>query len=188
MARTGGGREDGVVPVLRRPTTAVHRSFLEAVAEPGYRPGWAELLDLDRLRDPVAFADYVESQLAEAEEDAPRPPGWGPATHLWYVDGTTFLGRLSIRHVLTPWLRDYGGHIGYDVRPSARRHGHATAMLRQALPWCAELGLADVLVTCDTDNVASRRVIENAGGVFDDQRNGKLRYWVATAGRRRRAG
>jgi predicted acetyltransferase len=75
-------------------------------------------------------------------------------------------------------LRDYGGHIGYDVRPSARRRGHATAMLRQALPWCIELGIDPVLVTCDVDNVASRKVIENGGGMFEDQRDGKLRYWV----------
>lgn len=175
------------MPELRRPTTTVHRSFLEALAEPGYRPGWADLLDLHRLRDPDAFADYVEGQIAESG-NVPRPPGWGPATHLWYVDGTTFLGRLSIRHHLTPWLRDYGGHIGYDVRPSARRHGHATAMLREALPWCAGLGMSEVLVTCDVDNLASRRVIEHAGGVFEDQRDGKLRYWVRVPAGHRRAG
>jgi predicted acetyltransferase len=79
---------------------------------------------------------------------------------------------------LTPWLRDYGGHVGYDVRPSARRRGHATAMLRRALPWCRDLGIDPVLVTCDVDNVASRRVIEKAGGQFEDRRDGKLRFWV----------
>jgi predicted acetyltransferase len=38
-----------------------------------------------------------------------------------------------------------------------------------------------VLVTCDLDNVGSRRVIEGAGGVFDDVREGKRRYWVPTS-------
>lgn len=73
-----------------------------------------------------------------------------------------------------------GGHIGYDVRRSARLRGHATAMLRAALPVAAGLGLTSVLVTCDHDNVGSRRVIEAAGGEFEDQRGVKLRYRVAT--------
>jgi predicted acetyltransferase len=57
-----------------------------------------------------------------------------PCTTLWWVDGPAHLGRIAIRHRLTPWLREVAGHIGYDVRPSARRRGHATAMLAAALP------------------------------------------------------
>jgi len=166
------------VPDLITPSAHVHRSWLAAVAEPEYEPRWAEDLDLDRLIDPVEFGAYVRAQRAQAEEGTPRPPGWVPTTYLWYVDDAEFLGRLSIRHRLTPWLHDYGGHIGYDVRPSARRRGHATAMLRTALPWCSALGIDPVLVTCDTDNIASRKVIENGGGEFEDERDGKLRFWV----------
>lgn len=171
----------GSVAELRRPITKAHKSWLAAVEEPGYHPVWADRLDLRRLVDPAAFAAYVAEQIAESDEATPRPAGWVPATHLWYLADSTFLGRLSIRHRLTPWLRDYGGHIGYDVRPSARRQGHATRMLQQALPWCRQLQVDPVLVTCDLDNVASRLVIERAGGVFDDQRDGKLRYWIPTS-------
>ena len=46
------------------------------------------------------------------------------------------------------------------------------------LPVAAELGIARVLVTCDVDNVASRRVIERNGGVYEDTRQGKLRFWI----------
>jgi predicted acetyltransferase len=77
-------------------------------------------------------------------------------------------------------LLDYGGHIGYVVRPSVRRQGHATAMLAAALPVAASLGIDPVLVTCDHDNLGSRRVIEANGGVFEDQRDEKLRYWLPT--------
>ena len=62
------------------------------------------------VRDQLGFTSLA--QRAQAEEDTPRPRGWVPATYIWYVDGTEFLGRLSIRHRLTPWLHDYGGHIG----------------------------------------------------------------------------
>lgn len=171
------------MPELISPSSHVHVSWLEAVTEPGYEPRWADDFDLVTLRDPRAFVAYVAEQRAQAREDHPRAAGWVPVTHLWWVDGSAFLGRLSIRHRLTPWLLDYSGHIGYDVRPSARRRGHATAMLREAIPWCRGMGIDPVLVTCDADNIASRRVIENNGGEFEDQRDVKLRYWISTSHR-----
>jgi predicted acetyltransferase len=111
-------------------------------------------------------------------EDSPRPEGLVPSTTLWWADGDEYLGRIDIRHRLTQHLLDYGGHIGYDVRPSARRRGHATAMLARALPVAAGLGIDPALITCDEDNIASRKVIERSGGQFDDQRGIKLRFWV----------
>ena len=53
-------------------------------------------------------------------------------------------------------------------------------MLRAVLPYAADLGLEQVLVTCDDTNEGSRRVIEAAGGVLEDQRGVKLRYWLPT--------
>ena len=82
--------------------------------------------------------------------------------------------------MLTEWLAEFGGHIGYEVRPSARRQGHATTMLRQVLPHVHDLGIDPALLTCDDTNVASRKVIEAAGGTFEDQRGIKLRFWVPT--------
>jgi predicted acetyltransferase len=126
------------------------------------------------------FAQYVTTLRAAALEETPRPEGHVPSTTWWWVAGPEYLGRLAFRHRLTDHLREVGGHIGYDVRPSARRRGHATAMLAAALPLVRAMGVDDVLVTCDVDNIGSRRVIESAGGRFEDERGGKLRFWVAT--------
>jgi predicted acetyltransferase len=54
-------------------------------------------------------------------------------------------------------------------------------MLRAALPVARGLGIASALVTCDATNAASRRVIEANGGVFEDRRGDKLRFWVPTS-------
>jgi predicted acetyltransferase len=78
-------------------------------------------------------------------------------------------------------LREIGGHIGYDIRPSARQCGHATAMLGAALPVARSLGITRALLTSDEDNIASRKVIEANGGMLEDKRNGKIRYWVPTS-------
>ena len=66
-------------------------------------------------------------------------------------------------------------------RRCARRRGHASAMLAAALPVAHELGIDPALVTCDEDNIASRKVIEANGGVLDDKYGVKLRFWVATS-------
>ncbi|TDC80334.1 GNAT family N-acetyltransferase [Streptomyces hainanensis] len=176
------------MPELVRPTTDVRHSYLEAVAE--FRaegrgtPDDESMLGRDirtygrHWHEPAGFAAYAAALAADAEDDTPRPAGFVPSTTLWYVEGDTFLGRVSIRHRLTRRLLDWGGLVGYDVRPTARRRGHATAMLRAALPVARRIGHESVLVTCDHDNVGSRRVIEANGGVFEDRRGGKLRYWI----------
>jgi predicted acetyltransferase len=127
-----------------------------------------------------AFGKFVAAVRADQLEETPRPPGFVPDTELWWVDGDEFLGRIGVRHRLTPTLLEAGGHIGYDVRPSARRRGHATRMLGEALAIARELGINPALITCDVDNVGSRTVIERNGGVLEDQRGRMLRFWVRT--------
>ncbi len=179
------------MPELAAPTVRVRGSFLAAMREfedEGRGTAGDITLRGSELRSRrsqwnsvAGFAEYVEELLLQPLEDTPRPDGWVPWTTLWYVEGEEYLGGLAIRHRLTPRLLELGGHIGYDVRRSARRQGHATAMLRAALPIAARLRIDAALITCDVDNVASRRVIEVNGGVLEDQRGAKLRFWVPTA-------
>jgi predicted acetyltransferase len=132
-------------------------------------------------KDPEVFAGYVATLVADSLEDTPRPEGYVACTTLWYAQDDIYLGRLAIRHALTPALMASGGHIGYDVRASARLRGHATAMLRESLGVARGLGIESALITCTPDNTGSRRVIENCGGVLEDVRDGQMRFWVATA-------
>lgn len=154
-------------------------SYLDALEE--YRSeGPAGDPSASLLAVPGMFARYLADVRAGAEPDRPRPPGHVAYTMLWWVEASEYLGRLSIRHELTPALESVGGHVSYDVRPTARRRGHATAMLAASLPVAASLGLPLLLVTCEASNVASRLVIERNGGVPAEPREGSLRYWVAT--------
>lgn len=99
-------------------------------------------------------------------------------TFRWISSGEEIVGFLAIRHTLNEHLLDQGGHIGYSVRPSHRRQGHASRALGLALPLVASLGIDRVLVTCENDNEASRRTIEANGGVLEDQRGSKQRFWI----------
>ena len=173
------------MPVLTAPSARYRRSFLEAVkefhADTDYGLSWfVNDIDEEALSDEAGFDAYVARLLAEDTVAGTRP-GFVPMTTLWWTEGEEMLGRLAIRHRLVPQLERAGGHIGYDVRPSARRQGHATAMLRAALPIAAGFGVTEALLTCDDTNVASRRVIESCGGRFVDEVDGKLRFWVPTS-------
>jgi predicted acetyltransferase len=107
-----------------------------------------------------------------------------PASEFWLSDDDKFIGRLSLRHELNEYLLKMGGHIGYEIRPSKRRQGYGTEILRLGLEKARELGLLKVLVTCDEDNIGSKKIIEHNGGIFenaieiegDPVKN--LRYWI----------
>lgn len=176
------------MPELVAPTPVVRRSFLEAVEElvAEGRTGegsmlkrWMDLFS-DRWHTPEGFAAFVAYLEVDALPGSERPTGHVPQSTWWFLDGEEYLGRISVRHELTEWLREFGGHIGYEVRPTARRRGHATTMLREVLPHAYALGIDPALLTCDEDNVASAKVIEAVGGVLHDRRGIKLRYWVPT--------
>jgi predicted acetyltransferase len=180
------------MPHLAPPDARYHRSFLAAMAE--FRAEGRGAADDNSsigadLRErwgkwdtEAGFADYLDTLRNEADPDGLRPEGYVQCTTWWWVEGEEYLGRIAMRHTLTERLRAYGGHIGYDVRPTARRRGHATAMLREVLPLALAAGVAPAaLLTCDANNVASRKVIEANGGVLEDEVDGLRRYWVPTS-------
>lgn len=107
------------------------------------------------------------------------------STFLLAFQAERVVGRMSLRHRLNAKLERIGGHIGYVVVPEFRGRGYATEILRQSLALAKDrLGLNRVLVTCDEDNGASRRVIEKHGGVLENVVTGpdlpiaKRRYWI----------
>jgi len=92
------------------------------------------------------------------------------------------VGRASIRHELNKYLFNYGGHIGYGVRPQFRRRGYAREILQQSLKYIRGLGVEEVLITCLDENIGSVKVIESCGGTLENivDLEGKplRRYWI----------
>jgi predicted acetyltransferase len=92
-----------------------------------------------------------------------------PAYTYFYVreEDYAIVGMINIRLALNEFLRREGGHIGYSIRPTERRKGYATAMLRETLVFCGNIGLRNIIIACDKENPASAGVIKNCGGVLD---------------------
>ena len=159
---------------------AMAREFHDA-GEAGWPHGAREGDDL-ALRDLDAYArECANGALGRNLRDS-----YVPATLWWLWAGERLAGTLNLRHRLTDGLLATGGHIGYCIRPSARRKGYMARFLLLALEEARALGLDRALLTCDDANVASAGVVEKCGGVLEDVRpsddhaSGRVRrYWIA---------
>ncbi len=137
------------------------------------------------LRRVDLLEDWLEQLKMYNSEDT-VPEGKVPSTLFLFVrkSDNRVVGMIDVRHRLNDYLLNYGGNIGYSIRPSERRKGYAKEMLRQVLPFCRSLGLSKVLITCNDDNAGSRRTILSNGGVFEnkshepDENLDLERYWI----------
>lgn len=176
------------MPELIAPTVRLHDSWLESLEEwgTGVHQDGTGLHSDDEVESVDGFAAWVERLRQQGDPTVPLAEGRVPADYWWIVDGETYLGAITLRHELNDFLLEQGGHIGYGLRPSARRRGLATWALGEVLDRARDAGLSRVLITCDDTNVASARTIERHGGRLEDVRvvdgdRAVRRYWVDLA-------
>lgn len=101
------------------------------------------------------------------EADADDRIGLVSETTYWGTKEGIVVGRISLRHKLSENLREFGGHIGYEVRPSLRNQGIAKEMLRLLLETEKAKSIGKLLLTCAPSNIASNKTILANGGVFE---------------------
>jgi predicted acetyltransferase len=148
---------------------------LTAVSDPNFAHYYHPRLDF------TAFLHILE----DAERGIGLPDGHVPSTLLFGFVEAEIVGRLMLRHSLNDFLLRMGGNIGFVVVPGHRGRGYATEMLRQGVQLASLKGMEKVLVTCDEDNIASRRTIEKCDGVYEgsacrpEDRVEKRRYWIS---------
>lgn len=186
------------MPTLITPSAQYQQSFLvgaaEFLAENRLDSTYTVCLGytVDTLRE--KFAQFILDLNGLA--DAARSRAQYPDRVFWLIDEGEYIGQSSIRPELcTPYLLTYGGHIGYSIRPSYRRQGYGKTILALTLNAAREMELKRVLVTCDSDNTGSRKIIEYNGGQFESamsmtartfraegrsasQPIDKLRFWI----------
>lgn len=109
-------------------------------------------------------------------------PGFVTAHTFFALYNDKIVGIINARHELNDYLLNFGGHIGYSVRKSERRKGYAKAMLSYTVEFLFSLGLEKILITCDKNNIASKRTIESCGGILEneviEETRTTLRYWI----------
>ncbi len=108
-------------------------------------------------------AQFVQRLLDAETKPA---PGLVCETIYWACENSQVVGRISLRHFLNENLKEFGGHIGYEVRPSSRKRGFAKEMLRQLLQTPKAFEIGQLLLTCAPDNIASNKTILANGGTL----------------------
>lgn len=101
-----------------------------------------------------------------------------PQTIYWLIIDNIPVSFGKLRHYLNDNLRKVGGHIGYSIRPSERKKGYGNLILKQILKEAKKLNIAEVLLTCDADNIPSRKIIEKNNGILESLENGECKYWI----------
>lgn len=149
-------------------------------------------LDIEKLTDADQFAIYLNF-LSEQATGSNLSAGRVPHTSYWLIEEDAagqarWLGRVDIRHQLNDYLKRIGGHIGYVIVPSARGQGYGKMILAFALEKIRaghpQLDTDQALLTCDENNLASKKIIESQGGVlagYSEQAPPlprKLCYWI----------
>ena len=136
--------------------------------------GAANLAELS-AKDWVQFVERTKHKETVA-------PGFVTAHTFFALDNDKIVGIINARHELNDYLLNLGGHIGYSVRKSERRKGYAKKMLNYTSKFLFSLGLEKILITCDKNNVASKRTIESCGGILEneviEENRTTLRYWI----------
>ena len=162
--------------ILRRPTLADKETVLEMMAEfeqtqSAHDGGFWDAENFD-------YEEWLETNM-QKEMGINLPENRVPSIQFVSFDAVGHaLGFLNLRLRLNEGLLNYAGHIGYSIRPSERGKGYAKESLQQGLQITKKKNIKRVLVTCSTENPASRAVILANGGELEDVRNGTERYWI----------
>ena len=108
------------------------------------------------------FQDYLKD----------LPQGEVITSTFWLIDKKEVVGGVGIRHQEI----ECAGHIGYDISPDCRNRGYGFQILKLALEKAMKIGIEEVILTCNIDNVASKKIIEKNKGkllgiIFDEEEN-----------------
>jgi len=170
------------MPRLVEPTIELHAAWLDAYREWGvgmHEDGFG-VLPSDELTSATGFSTWLERLDREENGSAVGRVDYR-CVYRWIVDGDAVVGGIALRHGDDNFIRG-AGHIGYGIRPSARRQGLATWALGQILDVARDLRLGRVLLVCEADNAGSAVTIERNAGVFErieETRHGPVRrYWI----------
>lgn len=170
---------------LEKPNLNRKDSYLKYVDE--CRQKDAELVPFV-LKFPTDDFEAFLRVFEDCENGIGLPEGFVPHVTYWLVVDEEVVGVSNLRLRLTESLLRLGGHIGYGVKPSARRKGFATLMLRETLVKAKEYGIDPCMVTCNKENIASAKTILNNGGVLDSEeyldeiKETIQRYWIKLKG------
>lgn len=117
------------------------------------------------LKNIINYEDTI-TELDNASNGILSNPDYVPYTAYVFIVDNKVVGVGSLRHYLNDYLENFGGHIGYSIRPTERRKGFGKKALNLLLKEAAKKDIKKIIVTCNSDNIGSQKVIEGNNGVL----------------------
>ena len=118
---------------------------------------------LDQMEN---YEEWLVSVTNNISEETVNPAWVVTDTFFAVNESNEIVGIIDLRHTLNDFLKDFG-NCGYSVRPSERRKGYATEMLRQILDVARESGMTELHLSVERDNEPSIKTIISNGGVYE---------------------
>jgi predicted acetyltransferase len=115
------------------------------------------------------FSPLIDDDLSlEFEAASPHPVHKVPTYFFCMRDlgSGVEVGRINLRVGSGAHIERYAGHIGYFVEPAHRGHAYASRALRLLMGIAHGLAVDPLWITCDPDNLPSRRVCEQVGATL----------------------
>ncbi|HCJ31785.1 MAG TPA: GNAT family N-acetyltransferase [Firmicutes bacterium] len=141
---------------------------------------------LKKYLDEKSYEEWVINVHNMGNEKYALSKGLVPSSTYFLIreNDDKLIGMIDLRIKLNDYLRNYGGNIGYSIRPTERKKGYAKIQLYLCLLKCKEYDLDKVLITCANYNEGSRRTILSLGGIYEKNNINKLEeeilelYWI----------
>ncbi|MDO8572504.1 MAG: GNAT family N-acetyltransferase [bacterium] len=148
-------------PKLVKPNTTYQKSYTEALCE-----------FLTESQSP----EHIESEIRnvldsinhknDAAQGKNLVSGEVTRSEFWLIDKEKYIGMIQIRHKPSGRIPEAASHIYYEIRPLERGKGYGVEILRQGLIEAKGLGLQEIIITCDKNNIPSQKIIQTSGGQF----------------------
>ncbi|MDR3215027.1 MAG: GNAT family N-acetyltransferase [Bacilli bacterium] len=119
--------------------------------------------------DEISTYEEWLSDTYSAMNEATVKPEWVHSLQYLALDNdNNLIGMAQLRLVLNDFLSKYGGHIGLSIAPKYRLQGYALTFLKEMIAIAFASGIDPIMITCDINNIASKKLIQKCGGILQD--------------------
>lgn len=141
---------------------------------------------LDKIYDGYTFEEALERCLNMKNEEYAKSINRVPGKTFLLIrkNDNKIVGTINIRWNLSEKMLEFGGHIGYGIRPTERRKGYNKIQLYLVLLEAQKLNLDKVMIDCSVDNLGSDKTIKALGGILErcelDESDNTMTnvYWI----------